>query len=248
MSRIVLLLFAALSAALFPLGPRAHAADGVNVALVLVDDVSRSVNDGEFDLQKKGYHAAFTDPKVIAAIRGGRAGQIAVAYVEFASSFQVKTVLDWVVIKDAASARAFAEAMMAAPRAFSGHTAIGAGIDEAVRVLARLAMPADRKVIDVCGDGTNNSGRAVTEARDDALKQTVTINGLALANESSVPWLQAHTHPPGGLGTYYRENVTGGEGSFVLEIHSYETFAEAVTRKLLEEIASTARPRSPRRG
>jgi len=248
MSRIVLLLFAALFATLFPVGPRAHAADGVDVALVLVDDVSGSINDGEFDLQKKGYYAAFTDPKVIAAIRGGPAGQIAVAYVEFASSFQVKTVLDWAVIKNAASARAFAEAMMAAPRSFRGHTAIGSGIDEGMRVLGKLAVPADRKVIDVCGDGSNNSGRAVTEARDDAIKQGVTINGLALANESDVPWLQAHTHPPGGLGNYYRGNVTGGEGSFVLEIHSYESFAEAVTRKLLEEIRSTGHPSSLRRG
>ncbi len=216
---------------------RAMAAETVDVALVLVDDVSGSINDEEFDTQKRGYHAAFTDPKVLAAIQGGAAGQIAIAYVEFASDFQVRTVLPWTIIKDAASAKAFAEAMRAAPRSFRGRTAIGAGVDEAMRLLTAPPMPADRKVIDVCGDGTNNLGRPVTEARDAAAEQGVIINGLALANESATPWLQAHTHPPGGLGTYYRENVATGAGSFVLEISSYDSFAEAIKRKLIQEIS-----------
>ncbi len=233
MSRIALLLLALLA-----LAPRARAADGVDVALVLVDDVSGSINDDEFNLQKKGYYAAFTDPKVLAAIHNGATGRIAVAYVEFAAEFQVRTVINWTVIKDDASARDFATALNAAPRAFRGRTAIGAGLDEAMRELGALPVAAERRVIDVCGDGTNNAGRDVTEARDDALKQGVTINGLALANESDIPWLQAHTHPPGGLGNYYRENVTGGEGTFVIEIHSYGNFADAVTRKLIDEIAS----------
>ena len=242
MPRLALLLLAGLLA----LAPRARAADSVDLALVLVDDVSGSINDGEFDLQKQGYYAAFTDPRVLAAIHGGLTGQIAVAYVEFAADFQVRTVLDWAVIKDEASARAFAEAIRAAPRSFRGRTAIGAGIDAGVRMLS--AAPADRRIIDVCGDGNNNSGRAVTEARDDAVKQGIVINGLALANESDIPWLQAHTHPPGGLGNYYRQNVAGGEGSFVIEIHSYESFAEAITRKLISEIADTTHAGGARRG
>ncbi len=233
---------------LLSLMPHARAADKVDVALVIGDDVYGSINTDEFDLQKKGYYAAFTNPTVLAAIQGGPAAQIAVAYVEFAADSQVTTVLNWTVIKDAASARAFADAMMAAPRSFRGRTAIGAGIDEAMRVISTLPVQADRKVIDVCGDGTNNSGRPVTEARDDATKQGVTINGLALANESDVPWLQAHTHPPGGLGNYYRQNVTTGESSFVVEIHSYDSFAEAVTRKLIDEIAGIAPTGQTRHG
>jgi hypothetical protein len=244
MPRLALLLLAGLLA----LTPRARAADGVDMALVLVDDVSGSINDDAFNLQKEGYYRAFTDPRVWAAIHGGPAGRIAVAYVEFAADFQVRTVLGWAVISDDASARAFAEAMRAAPRSFRGRTAIGAGIDAGVRLLSTLAVPADRRVIDVCGDGNNNSGRAVTAARDDAMKQGIVINGLALANESNVPWLQAHTHPPGGLGTYYRQDVTGGEGSFVIEIHSYESFAEAVTRKLIDEIAAISPAGHARRG
>ncbi len=236
MLRFAPLLLLALLAAV----PRAHAADGVDVALVLIDDVSGSINDDEFKLQKQGYHDAFTDAKVLEAIQSGTAGQIAVSYVEFAADFQVRTVLDWTVIKDAASARAFADAMVAAPRSFRGRTAIGAGIDEGMHELSKLTVSADRRVLDVCGDGTNNSGRPVTDARDDAVKQGVTINGLALANESGLPWLQAHTHPPGGLGNYYLQNVATGESSFVLEIHSYQDFAKAVTRKLIEEISSAA--------
>lgn len=243
MLRLALLL----SVGWFALMPAAHAAERVDVALVLVDDVSRSINDDEFNLQKQGYFAAFTNPQVLAAIRGGQSGQIAVAYVEFAAESQVATVLKWAVVKDAASARAFADAMVAAPRSFRGYTAIGAGVDEAMRVMSTLARQADRRVIDVCGDGTNNSGRPVSEARDAAMKQGVIINGLALANESEISWLQAHTHPLSGLGNYYRQNVTGGEGSFVVEIHNYGSFAEAITRKLVDEIASAA-PRTPNHG
>jgi hypothetical protein len=247
MPRLLPLFLAILAAAAIAGPPEAaRAADHVDVALVIVDDVSGSINDTEFNLQKTGYYDAFTNPAVIAAMVNGRNHQIAVAYVEFAADFQVKTVLDWTIIKDAASATAFATAMRDAPRSFRGRTAIGAGIDEAMQELAKLAVPTDRKVIDVCGDGNNNSGREVTAARDDAVGKGVTINGLALANESDVPWLQAHTHPPGGLGNYYRNNVTGGEGSFVLEIHSYESFAQAIRRKLIEEIASApARPANP---
>jgi hypothetical protein len=239
--RRLLLLFAALLCS-----PHlAHAAQPVDVALVLVDDVSGSINDDEFKLQKDGWFSAFTNPRVVAAIHGGPTGAIAVSYAEFASSYQVKTVLDWTVIKDEASARAFAKALQDTPRSFRGHTAIGAGVDLAVQMLDKANYDAQRRVIDVCGDGTNNSGRDVDEARDDAVKQGITINGLAIANESDIPWLQEHTHPPGGLPNYYRAHVVGGEGAFVLEIHDYQSFGEAVTRKLLSEIAS-ARPRARR--
>ncbi len=223
--------------ALLMLAPQARAQEGVDVALVLVNDVSGSINDQQFEKQKDGYFAAFTDAKVHGAIQGGALGQILVAYVEFASDFQVRTVLPWTIIKDPATARAFAETMRAAPRSFRGRTSISAGIDEAMRLMGNIPVATDRKVIDVCGDGTNNLGRPVSEARDDAAKQGVVINGLALANDSDVPWLYAHTHPPGGLGNYYRENVTIGPGNFVIEINSFESFAEAIKRKLIQEIS-----------
>jgi hypothetical protein len=220
----------------------ARAADSVDLTLVLVTDVSRSIDDSEFKLEKDGYASAFTSKQVIEAIQGGSIGAIAVAYVEFASSFEVRTVLDWQLIHDQASAQAFADKLVAAPRSFWGRTAISSGIDRAVQLLAESGFEAQRRVIDVCGDGTNNAGRDVSEARDDAVGAGITINGLAIINDHPVSWTYAHVQPPGGLPNYYRQNVTGGPASFVLEVHDFHTFGEAMTRKLVTEIAAYGTP------
>jgi hypothetical protein len=221
---------------------RMAAAGAVDVALVLVDDVSRSIDDSEFVLQKDGYAAAFTDPKVISAISGGANGAIVVSYIEFADEDQVRTVIDWTVIRDENSARAFVEALKAAPRSVAGRTAISAGIDHAVQMLTETAFTTERRVIDVCGDGTNNDGRSVDAARDGAVAAGITLNGLAIINDHPFSMIYAHVQPPGGLAKYYREHVTGGIGSFVVEIHEFHTFAEAMTRKLLSEIAANQAP------
>ena len=202
-------LFVLFLTAFIAAAPTARAAESVDLALVLVSDVSRSIDDSEFKLEKDGYAAAFTSKAVIEAIRGGSIGAIAVAYVEFASSFEVRTVLDWSVVKDAASARDFADRLAAAPRSYWGRTAISAGVDRAVQLLAESGFEATRRLIDVCGDGTNNAGRDVSDARDDAVKAGITINGLAIINDHPVSWTYAHVQPPGGLANYYRENVTG---------------------------------------
>lgn len=214
------------------------AVDDVDLALVLVTDVSRSIDDGEFALEKQGYATAITSAPVMRAIQGGLHGRIGVAYVEFAGEGQVLTVLDWAVIHDPASAKSFADRLMGAPRSSYGRTAIGAGIDMAVQILAETGLRPTRRVIDVCGDGTNNAGRDVAAARDDALKAGITINGLAIINDHPTSWAFAHVQPPGGLPNYYRQNVTGGPGSFVLEVHDFHAFGEAMTRKLVSEIAS----------
>ena len=239
MVRIALVPMASLSLLILAAAQPARA-DDVDVALVLVTDVSRSIDDTEFKLEKDGYTSAFTTQKVLDAIKGGPNGKIAVAYLEFASNFEVRTVLDWTVISGKASAQAFADRLAAAPRSFWGRTAISAGVDQAVQLLAESGMNATRHVIDVCGDGTNNAGREVSDARDDAVKAGITINGLAIINDHPVSWTFAHVQPPGGLANYYRANVTGGPGSFVLEVHDFSTFGEAMTRKLVDEIA--ARP------
>lgn len=218
-------------------------AEDVDVALVLVTDVSRSITDDEFKLEKEGYAAALTSPQVIAAIKGGAYGAIAVAYVEFASSFEVKNVIDWTIVRDAASAQDFAARLASAPRSFWGRTAISSGIDRGVQLLAESGVNAARRVIDVCGDGTNNAGREVQQSRDEAVAQGIVINGLAIINDNPVPWAFAHVQPPGGLANYYRENVTGGPGSFVLEVRDFAKFGEAMTRKLVMEIAGET-PRS----
>lgn len=226
------------------LGPgTARAAEHVDVALVMVSDVSRSIDDSEFKLEKDGYAAAFTSPEVIHAIQDGPNGAIGVAYLEFSGAAEVHTVLNWTVIHDAASAKAFAARLAAQPRSFWGRTAISSGIDHAVQMLANSGLIATRRVIDVCGDGTNNAGREVTSARDDAVKAGITINGLTIIHDHPVSWIVAHTHPPGGLPNYYRQNVTGGPGSFVLEVHDLHSFGEAMRQKLITEIAA----RAPRR-
>ena len=186
---------------------------------------------------------AFNDPRVIAAIKGGPVGAIAVAYLEFAGSYEVRTVLDWRVIRDADSAKAFADAARRPRRAPSGAAPASAPASTGrCRCWPRARIESQRKVIDVAGDGTNNAGREVTEARDDALNAGVTINGLAIINEHPVNYTFAHVQPPGGLTNWYRENVTGGPGSFVLEVHSFQAFGEAMTRKLINEIAANPDP------
>lgn len=218
------------------------AAEPVDVALVLVTDVSRSIDDSEYDLEKRGMAAALTDPAVVAAIRGGSVGKIAVAFMEFAGPYEIRTVLGFAVISDAASAESFTAQLVEAPRSFYGRTSISAAIDAAVKLLADPGLEPTRRVIDVCGDGTNNSGRDITAARDDALAAGMTINGLTIINDHPVSYNYAHIRPPGGLTNWYRENVIGGPGSFVLEVHDFVTFGAAMTRKLINEIASLPGP------
>lgn len=212
----------------------------VDVAIVLLSDVSHSIDDSEFNLEKNGYASAF-NAQVIAAIQNGPLGRIAVAYVEFAGADQVRTVVAWSVIDSEPSARNFAAALVAAPRSFYGRTAIGSGIEQAARLLNDPALTSTRTVIDVAGDGTSNAGVSVTEARDAAIEAGITINGLAIINDHPVSYTFAHTQPPGGLAQWYRDNVSGGPASFVLEVHDFQTFGQAMSRKLLSEIAM-ARP------
>ena len=229
---------------LLTLARPARAGEAVDLVLALVTDVSRSIDDSEFTLEKDGYAAAFSDRDVIAAIRAGPVGAIAVIYIEFASTYEVRTVLDWTVIRDEAGAADFAARLHEAPRSFWGRTAIGAGIEQALQVIAAAGFEAPRRVIDVCGDGTNNNGPDVAGVRDKAVESGVTVNGLAIINENPVSWTFAHVQPPGGLPNYYRENVTGGPGSFVLEVHDFRSFGMAMTRKLINEIALQGVPAS----
>ncbi|MBX5454866.1 MAG: DUF1194 domain-containing protein [Acidobacteriia bacterium] len=222
---------------LFYLPAAGPAAEAVDVALVLVSDVSRSIDDAEFALEKQGYYAAFTDPRVIQAIHAGPAQAIAASYVEFAGTGQVRTLIGWTVIRDGETARDFAERLATIPRSDWGATAIGEGIAHAVQNLKESGLKAAKSVIDVCGDGTSNQGEPVEAARDRAIASGITINGLVIINDHPLPGLESHVAPPGGLAKYYREHVIGGERSFVVEVHNLKDFGRAMTRKLLEEIA-----------
>jgi hypothetical protein len=215
-------------------------AQTTDLLLVLAADVSRSIDESEFALQRKGYSAALTDPRVLAAIRGGTTGMIAVCFVEWSGAGEQNVVADWTVIRDEEDAGGFAAAILAAPRSFIGRTSISGAIDFAMERFADAQPRASRRIIDVSGDGTNNSGRSVTDARDQAVGQGVTINGLAIVNDRPNPGYAFHTQPPGGLPEWYRQNVVGGPGAFLRVVEDFHSFADAMTNKLVSEIAAAA--------
>ena len=211
-------------------------ADAADLQIVLAADVSRSIDDGEFDLQRKGYAAALTDPRVLTAIQGRANGVVGVSYVEWSGEEEQLVVVDWTEIRDEEDAASVAAAILAAPRSFMGRTSISAAIDFSMARFAAAKWPAARRIIDISGDGTNNSGRSSTDARDQAIASGVTINGLAIVNDRPNLGYSAHTQPPGGLPLYYRQNVIGGPNAFLIVVKDFNSFADAMANKLAKEI------------
>jgi Protein of unknown function (DUF1194) len=214
----------------------ASRAAGADLEVILAADVSRSIDDAEFELQRKGYSAALTDPRVLTAIHARANGVVAVCFVEWSGEEDQQVVVDWTEIRDEEDAGSVAAAIVAAPRSFMGRTSISAAIDFAMARFATAKWQANRRIIDVSGDGTNNSGRAVTEARDQAIATGVTINGLAIINNKPNLGYSAHTQPPGGLPLYYKQNVIGGPNSFLIVVEDFNSFADAMSNKLAKEI------------
>lgn len=213
------------------------AADNVDLELVLAVDVSRSIDDAEYDLQRKGYAAALSDPRVVKAMLSGDAGRIALSYFEWSGEGSQQLILDWTVIHDPASAARAAAQILAAPRPFANRTSIGVAIGFATALLAHSPHQAPRRIIDVSGDGTNTNGVEPSAARATAVAQGITINGLVINNPNEMPWMSWHTHPPGGLDAYYQQNVAGGPGAFVMKVDNFESFSTAIIDKLVREIA-----------
>ncbi len=210
-------------------GGASRGATPVAVQLVLAVDVSGSVSQDRFELQRQGYAAAFRSPAVLQAIRSTSTGSVAVAMVQWTGPTLHIVAVDWTLIDDAASAERFAAAIAHAPRAlFSGGTSISGAIDHAMGMLASAPYQGQRRVIDVSGDGANNRGRPAEQARDDAVQAGVVINGLPIL-----------TLEP-DLDAYYRQNVIGGPGAFVIAVSGYEEFPAAVRSKLITEIAASA--------
>ena len=237
MLRSWLVLLALVSAA-----PMAQAAEQVDLLLVLAADVSRSVDQPKFQLQRQGYAAAIADKRVLEAITAGRHRRIAVCFVEWSGVSSQRLVIDWTLIDGADAAQKFGDQLLELPRSFAERTSISGGIDFAMGVLARSPYQAARRTIDVSGDGTNNSGRDVTFARDEALAAGVTINGLVILSERPLAWNPEHTNPPGGLPNYFRNNVIGGPGAFVIVAEDFNTFGQAIVKKLIAEIAEAQPP------
>jgi Protein of unknown function (DUF1194) len=216
----------------------------VDVAIVLAADVSRSIDEEEFQLQRQGYAVALTSPQFLHAIRAGVQGDVALCFVEWAGVGQQAVVAKWMVVRDGEGAAEFAKTLLNAPRSFEGRTAIGDAVNFAVVQLEASGITATRRIIDVSGDGNSNSGWPVDAARDDTIAKGIIINGLAIINEKTgrLPGnlFYFHTHPPGGLPKYYRENVIGGPGSFVMQVVNFDTFADAMTNKLVTEISDAS--------
>ena len=212
-----------------------RAAEG-DLEVILAADVSRSIDDAEFELQRKGYAAALNDPRVLTAIHGRTNGAVAVCFIEWSGEEDQQVVVDWTEIRDEEDAGSMAAAILAAPRSFMGRTSISAAIDFAMTHFATAKWQAKRRIIDISGDGTNNSGRAVTEARDQAVASGVMINGLAIINDRPNLGYSAHTQPPGGLPLYYRQNVIGGANAFLIVVQDFNSFADAMANKLAKEI------------
>jgi Protein of unknown function (DUF1194) len=234
-----------IAAAVTLCSPTARAVEEVDLLLVLSSDVSRSIDAPKFKLQRDGYAAAIVNPRVLQAIRSGALGKIAISFVEWSGVGAQKIVIDWTIVSDEATAHDFSAQVIEAPRAFADRTSISGGIDFAMAQLARAPFQSNRHTIDVSGDGTNNSGRDVTDARDEALAKGVTINGLVILSERPMSWNADHTNPPGGLDNYYRNNVIGGPGSFVMVAADFNSFGQAIINKLIAEIASAPELQSP---
>lgn len=239
MRRRSLLAAGGLAATAAVLPGRARAEEAVDVLLVLAVDVSRSIDEDEARLQREGYRAAMSDPRVVEALRGGALGCIAVTYVEWAGAEYQRQVLPWFRIGNQAEANRWSDTLAEAPRASLSWTSISAGIDFGVRMLNESPFEGTRRVIDVSGDGVNNSGGPVEAARDAAVAQGIVINGLPIINDN--PSFGRRINIP--LDQYYADSVIGGDGAFLVVAEDFESFGTAVRRKLIREIAGLGGPR-----
>ena len=213
----------------------------VDLALILLTDVSRSMDDREYQMVKDGYKAAFSDPDVIRAILDNSKG-VAVAYVEFSGKDEFIVVKGWDVVTDASSARTFGDAVAIAPRTSSGNTALAPSIKKAAEMLTADASASARRVIDVASDHLWDGGRAAT-VRDAAVAAGITINALPIIDTRPIGTFDgrmsyAEWGSEGGV-AFYRNYVIGGPGSFLIEVHDYGAFGEALKRKLLRELISS---------
>ncbi|PBB68388.1 hypothetical protein CK228_11225 [Mesorhizobium sp. WSM4312] len=201
----------------------------VDVELVLAVDISLSMDEKEFALQRAGYVEALRHPDFIHAIRSGNTGRIAIAYFEWAGTVRDDAVIDWQIIDGAQSANSFADKVAARPfRSFRG-TSISTAIAFGTGLFGRTNFASERSVIDISGDGPNNIGPPVTATRDAATAKGIVINGLPILINPSPTFKH--------LDQYYAQCVTGGPGSFVLPIHSAAEFSTAIRRKLILEVS-----------
>jgi hypothetical protein len=215
----------------------------VDAELVLAVDVSKSIDDREFELQRRGYADAFRDRKVLDAIRSGAEQRIAVIFVEWSGADAQAVIVGWTLISDAASAAAFADQVLAAKRpSAAGWTSISAAVDFSVPLFDNNGFEGQRRLIDISGDGINNQGRPVTEARDAAVAKGIVINGLAILNDRTDGLPGAFSPAESWVDDFYLTYVIGGPGAFLLTTNDFTDFPRAVITKLVREIAGNDGP------
>jgi hypothetical protein len=225
----------------------AHAEDPigrpVDLALVLLTDVSKSMDDQEYEMVKQGYRAAFADPEVIAALLANAQG-VAITYVEFSGKNDFTIIRGWDVLTDAASMQVFSAAIAAAPRSSHGGTALAPSLRKSIELLKQVEPSAARRVIDVASDHPNDDGRSGL-VRDLAVAAGITINALPIVDGHPVVAYDGHlTYATQQWGfediiAFYRNHVIGGPGSFLIEARDYAAFGAALKRKLLRELISS---------
>ena len=228
---------AALASVTLAISTPAQARNGaseVDVELVLAVDISYSMDTEEQKLQRNGYVEALRSEPFLNALKSGSTGRIAVTYLQWASEFDQDLLAEWTVIDGPESARAFADKLARAPYRRAQRTSISGAIDAATKLFDNNGFHSMRQVIDVSGDGPNNSGRPVVAARDDAVAQGVTINGLPLVG------IRPYISPADieELDIYYEYCVIGGFDAFMVPIRDAGSFVEATRTKLVREIAS----------
>ncbi len=211
----------------------------VDLQLVLAVDVSRSIDEVEAELQRRGYVEALTNDRVIDAILSGEHGRIALCYTEWAGAHYQTVVIDWSVIESAAGARRFADKLAEAPRTSQSWTAVGAALAHAGQRFEGSGFTSKRRVIDISGDGRTNDGQPADILRDRLVAQGIVVNGLpVMMNRSNFG------RPPDlALDKYYEENVIGGPGSFMIVADNFDQFSRAVRTKLVREISQSATTR-----
>jgi hypothetical protein len=221
---------ALMTAATIATATAAHAAE-VDLELVLLVDVSRSMTERELEIQRLGYAAALQSDDVYAAVQSGLLQRVALSYVEWAGTQEV--IVDWRLLESREDLQAFAKTLTTGFNPALRRTSISEALIFAARSIESNIYDGLRKVIDVSGDGPNNQGRPVAQARDEVLAAGMTINGLPLMTREGMG-SQWHLDD---LDLYYGACVTGGPGSFVVPVLDWEDFAHAVRRKLVLEIA-----------
>jgi hypothetical protein len=215
-------------------------APDIDLALVLAVDVSRSMDPDEQRLQRAGYAAAFRHPEVQAAIRSGIHGRIAVAYLEWGGYGRDRVIVPWTFIASAAEAAAFADDLDILPIDRWSGTSISGGLHAAGRLLMDPRVAGARRVIDVSGDGPNNTGPPIVSTRDELVARGIVINGLPIMLKVADSYFGLPD-----LDRYYAACVIGGPGAFIVPVREVEEFPSAIRRKLVLEISGTDLPIVP---